>query len=116
YFFYYLVNLHGSPFAVATPVAGQRVPGPRWISAKAAYGWHALLPSEYTRLAVRAVDRAARSGKGWSSGVYEKTGKPTGSLNLNTAAVILEAALYRVNGRPLVEGKGSPAAVAAAGR
>ena len=48
--------------------------------------------------------RAAEGGGGWGSGVYEGTGEPTGGHNLNTAAVILEAALYSATGRPLVEG------------
>lgn len=116
YFYYYSVNLQGRWFAVGTHVPSVRLEGPRWISAKGAYGWHALLPSEYTRLAVDAVARASHPGRGWSSGVYERSGRPTLSVNLNTAAVILEAALYRATGRPLVEGRGSPASGAAAAR
>lgn len=102
YFYYYNVNLQGKWFVVSTQGATTPSRTPRWVSAKAAWAWHALLPSDYTRTAVEAVSNA-RNTAGWSSGVYEGTGRSTGSSNLNTAAVILEAALYRETGRPLAQ-------------
>ncbi|HEU0016235.1 MAG TPA: DUF3131 domain-containing protein [Longimicrobium sp.] len=114
YFYYYAVNLHGRWFSIATQTPGQRLESPRWVSAKAAYGWHALLPGDYTRRAVQGVARAEHAGRGWSSGVYEQTGQPTGAENVNTAGVILEAALYRLRGgRPLAEPAPAPAAASA---
>ncbi|HWK89923.1 MAG TPA: DUF3131 domain-containing protein, partial [Longimicrobium sp.] len=114
YFYYYAVNLHGRWFSIATQTPGQRLEGPRWVSAKAAYAWHALLPSDYTRRAVDGVARAELNGRGWTSGVFEQTGQPTGGENVNTAGVILEAALYRMRGRPLAEPAGTPPAAAPA--
>ncbi len=108
YFYYYSVNLNGRPFAVSAQNPRAKASARPWVSAKAAFGWHALLPSDYTRLAVETVARARHAGRGWSSGVYEESGRPTGSLNLNTAAVILEAALFRETGRPLLESAASP--------
>jgi hypothetical protein len=35
--------------------------------------------------------------------VYEASRAPTGSENINTAAVILQAALFARSGRPLVQ-------------
>jgi hypothetical protein len=102
YFYYYNVNLQGKTFVVSAQGATTASRTPRWVSAKAAWGWHALLPSEYTRTAVQAVANARRT-TGWSSGVYEGTGHSTRGENVNTAAVILEAALYRETGRPLAE-------------
>jgi hypothetical protein len=101
YFYYYNVNLQGKTFVVSTQGSTSASRIPRWVSAKAAWGWHALFPSEYTRTAVQAVGNARRV-TGWSSGVYEQTGRSTGGENLNTAAVILEAALFRETGRPLL--------------
>ncbi len=101
YFYYYNVNLQGKTFVVSTQGSNSASRTPRWVSAKAAWAWHALLPSEYTRTAVQAVANARRA-TGWSSGVYEQTGRSTGGENLNTAAVILEAALFRETGRPLL--------------
>ncbi|HYW05784.1 MAG TPA: DUF3131 domain-containing protein, partial [Longimicrobium sp.] len=115
YFYYYSVNLGGRWFSVSAQNPNQRLAGPRWVSAKAAYGWHALLPSEYTMRAVRAV-APARTVRGWGSGVYEQTGLPTGGENINTAAVILEAALVRKTGRPLLRAAAPTPRVPAATR
>lgn len=106
YFYYYNVNLKGRWFAVAVQSSRKPLEGPRWVSAKAAFGWHALLPSEYTKLAVRTVAPARHPGRGWSSGVYEQSLRPTGGENVNTAAVIMEAALYHVQGGPLARPAG----------
>ena len=100
YFYYYNVNLQGKTFVVSAQGASNASGTRPWVSAKAAWGWHALLPSDYTRIALRTVADARRT-TGWSSGVYEANGHSTGGENVNTAAVILEAALYRMTGRPL---------------
>lgn len=103
YFYYYTVFSNGEPFAVRA--IGTRIPEPepRWVSAKGAFAWYALMPDEYTWRVVQEVsEKAAAPDLGWSSGIYERTGRPTGSQNINTAAVILEAALYRRLREPLI--------------
>lgn len=99
YFYYYSVYSEGETFAVRAhgPVKN----GPRWVSAKAAFAWNALFPSSYTWTALKRV-QAARHSDGWASGVFESNGHTTGVRNLNTAAVILEAALYRKLGKPIL--------------
>ncbi len=101
FFYYYCVFCTGRTFVVETSEPGLRLNSPRWVSTKATFGWHALLPSNYTRLALDRVAKA-RASVGWSSGVMERTGAPTRTYDLNTAAVILEAAAYRKLGRPLL--------------
>jgi hypothetical protein len=101
YFYYYSVFSNNRLFGVDVQTPRAFVDGPRWISAKAAFGWHALAPSAYTRRAVEAV-RAAAGPDGWASGVYERGGS-TNVPNINTAAVILEAALFERLGRPLLK-------------
>lgn len=101
FFYYYCIYCSGRAFVIETHAPGQRVTSPRWVSTKATFGWHALLPSEYTQLALDLVQRA-RANVGWSSGVMERSGAPTRSYDINTAAVILEAAAYRKLGRPLL--------------
>lgn len=101
YFYYYSVYQGGKEFPVGFHGAND-LDEPRWISTKAALAWHALLPGPYTWRAVEAVE-PARTGSKFSAGVFEKTGKPTGGGNINTAAVILEAAVYYLHGRPLVD-------------
>lgn len=102
YFYYYAINHHGQQFAVGAPDGGLIPDGPRWLSAKAAWGWHALLPSDYTARVVGGIAPAADPTRGWGAGVYEGTGLPIGGYSLNTAAVILEAALFSRTGRPLL--------------
>jgi hypothetical protein len=74
---------------------------PRWVSTKAAFAWHALYPSDYTRQAVAAV-RPAQTPGGWASGVYERSQRSTGTLNVNTEAVVMTAAVYAMHGKPLL--------------
>ncbi|MFL5382702.1 MAG: DUF3131 domain-containing protein [Longimicrobiaceae bacterium] len=102
YFLYYSVYADGKEFPVAPPEGAAPGPTPRTVSTKGAYGWHALLPSAYTWLAVQKVE-GARTSRGWGAGVFEESGRISGGENVNTAAVILEATLYmKRGGRPLL--------------
>lgn len=103
YFFYYYNVYHdGEPFTIdaQAPMRGVRVAP--WVSTKAAFAWHALMPSEHTRAAVEAVVAGQQGARDWGAGIFEGTGRPTGGANVNTAAVVLEAALYRRLGRRLL--------------
>lgn len=102
YFYYYLLHHNGQDFVVVTPTH-QLVPwNLRWVSAKAAFAWHALYPSAYTWLAIQTVKPAESPNAGWSAGVYERSKVRVQSNNLNTAAVILEAAAYAIRGCPFI--------------
>jgi hypothetical protein len=101
FFYYYCVYCTGRAFTIETHEPGRRFTSPRWMSTKATFGWHALLPSEYTQLAIDRIARA-RANVGWSSGVMEGSGAATRTYDINTAAVILEAAAYHRLGRPLL--------------
>jgi len=101
FFYYYCAYTNGKAFGVDVQNPGAVVDGPRWVSAKAAFAWHVLRPSAYTDLAVRTVSRA-RGPVGWGSGVYEGSHEPTGAPNINTAAVILTAALVHAHGGPVL--------------
>jgi len=102
YFYYYLLHSDGKDFVVRTPTGDVDASYPRWISTKAAFGWHVLFPSDYTWSAVRAVLPAGASGKGWTAGVYERSKRATPGFNLNTAAIVLEAAYYAQRGCALI--------------
>jgi hypothetical protein len=102
YFYYYDVYRQGRSFAVDGPIGGPFVESPRWISSKAAFAWHALLPSPYTLAVLQAVQGSALPGRGWGAGVYEGSLRPTGDASLNTAALILEAAVYNLRGHPFL--------------
>ena len=101
YFYYYSIYHRRKSFVVEGVGDNAEVAGPRWISSKAAFGWNAVLPSAYTQLVLRTV-RPAGTTLGWGSGVYEGTLKPTGVTSLNTAALIMESALYKIRGKPIL--------------
>lgn len=103
YFYYYSLYHNGQSFVVEGPDTGTYLEQPRWVSTKAAYAWHALFPSAYTRTALALVQRAAVPGSGWGAGVYEATGMAAGEPSLNTAAVVLESILYQVRGVPMLQ-------------
>src|SRR2546423_2319873 len=100
YFYYYSVYHRDRPFVVES-LDDKTFERPRWVSSKAAFGWNAVLPNAYTQLVLRTV-RPAGTPDGWGSGVYEDTLQPTGVPSLNTAALIMESALYKTRGRPIL--------------
>jgi Protein of unknown function (DUF3131) len=102
YFYYYLLHHNGEDFVVVTPSHDVVPWNLRWVSAKAAFAWHALYPSAYTWLALQTVKGAETPNAGWSAGVYERSKVRVQSHNLNTAAVILESAAYFMRGCPLI--------------
>jgi hypothetical protein len=102
FFYYYCAYSKNKDFAIDVQNQRAAVENPRWVSSKAAFAWHVLLPSPYTELALRTVS-PARALNGWSSGVYETSGESTGTSNINTAAVILTATLVHMTGEPLLK-------------
>lgn len=100
YFYYYSIWHHGQPFIIEGPGENKQVNRPRWVSTKAAFGWNAVLPSAYTQLVLRTVQPAG-TPSGWGSGVYEGTQRPTGVPSLNTAALIMESAYFKIRGKPI---------------
>jgi hypothetical protein len=110
HFYYYTVYHDGQPFAIDAqgPLHGATVRP--WVSTKAAFAWHALLPGEYTAAALAHVADAHAGAGFWHTGVIEGTGALTGTGALNTAGVILTAALYRDQGGRLFVAPGAAAA------
>lgn len=104
FFYYYLLYRDGHTFIVTSPLGHVSPNFPRWVSTKAAFGYHALAPSDYTWRAMQAVQPSGASGGGWTAGVYEGSGRATPANNLNTAAMVLEAAAYVLRGScPLIQ-------------
>jgi hypothetical protein len=102
YFYYYDVYRQGRSFVVDDPAGSGFVSSPKWLSSKAAFAWHALLPSPYTLAVLQAVLPSEIRGRGWGAGVYEGSLRPTGDASLNTAALVLEAAVYNLRGHPFL--------------
>lgn len=108
YFFYYTVLSSQGPWSIEVQRPNVRVSEPRWLSAKAAFGWHALVGSRYTRTVLDTIAERALVNGVWGSGIFEN-GRPTGNPNINTAAVVLEAALYRRVRTPFARLAAAPA-------
>jgi hypothetical protein len=106
YFYYYCVYCNGKPFVIDLATPGKERNSPRWVSTKGAYGWHALLPGEYTKIATDYVATAHDAKKGWASGVFEESRASTNSFDVNTAAVLMEVAYFQLRGDvPLMRGR-----------
>lgn len=104
FFYYYLLYRDNASFVVTSPLGHVSPNFPRWVSTKAAFGYHALTPGDFTWRALEFVQPSGATGGGWTAGVYEGRGTPTHAYNLNTAAVVLESAAYVMRGScPLVE-------------
>ena len=104
YFYYYCIYGNNRPFVIDAASPGDPLQIPRWVSTKATFGWHALMPSDYTRRALDYVSAARDENFGWASGVFEDSRVSTGSYDINTAAVLLEVAAFQLRGaRPLIE-------------
>ena len=104
YFFYYCVYCSGKAFVIDISNPGKELDQPRWVSTKAAFGWNAILPNEYTRKAQDHVLAARDPKRGWASGRFEKTGESTNTFDINTAAILIEIAFFQLRGaKPLIE-------------
>ena len=65
------------------------------LSTKAAFGWHVLFETDYTKKLIADVSQLNDPAKGWYSGRYEKTGEPNKAITANTNGIILESLAYK---------------------
>jgi hypothetical protein len=101
YFVYNTVFTNGRVWSTITP-DGVDAREFKTLSTKAAFGWHALYATPYTRQLVERVEQLFDADKGWYSGVYEATGKPNKAITANTNAIVLESLCYTQTG-PLLK-------------
>ena len=100
YFVYNTIWDAGRPWATVTDQGADAAPL-RTLSVKAAFGWHALLRTEYTAKLVAKAATLNDPAKGWYAGLYEQGGRPNTALTANTNAVVLESLAYIAHGRLL---------------
>lgn len=101
YFVYNSLFVNGKPWATITDTQEQHN-NLRFLSAKAAIGWHVLYNTDYTRSLADTVFNKLKSDKGWYNGLYESLRQPNKSLTANNNGVILESLLYKQVGKPLI--------------
>ncbi len=100
YFVYSTLFVNGQPWATITDT-GEKHNDLRFLSAKAALGWHMLYKTPYTGQLFNFVQANLKSDKGWYNGFYESLKQPNKSLTANNNGVMLESLLYKKVGKPL---------------
>lgn len=101
YFVYSTLFANGQPWATITDTR-QRHDNLRFLSTKAAIGWHVLYNTDYTHTLFDFVVTNLKTEGGWYNGFYESLKQPNRSLTANNNGVILESLLYKQVGQPLV--------------
>ena len=100
YFVYNSLFVNGEPWATITDTQ-TKYNNLRFLSAKAAIGWHVLYNSIYTRQLCSFVYTNLNSDKGLYNGFYEFIQQPNQALTANNNGLILESLLYKQVGQPL---------------
>ncbi|MCI5158634.1 MAG: DUF3131 domain-containing protein, partial [Candidatus Electrothrix sp. AUS1_2] len=75
YFVYNTVFVNGEFWKAVTDDGKDAEPF-KTLSTKAAFGWHALYRTDYTKLLLDKVKTLHDPKRGWYAGIYEKNGKP----------------------------------------
>jgi hypothetical protein len=100
YFVYSTLFVNGQPWATITDT-GEKHNDLRFLSAKAAMGWHVLYNTPYTRQLFDFVQANLKADKGWYNGFYESLKQPNKSLTANNNGVMLQSLLYKKIGKPI---------------
>ncbi|VFQ42954.1 DUF3131 domain-containing protein [Desulfoluna butyratoxydans] len=79
--------------------AGEDASAFKSLSTKAAFGWHCIFDTDYTRRLMTAVAGLNDPAKGWYSGLYEKSGSPNKAITCNTNAIVLESLCRKQTGK-----------------
>jgi hypothetical protein len=101
YFVYNSVFANGKAWANITDKR-QDYPNLKFISTKAAIGWHVLYRSDYTQKLFNFVDEKLQADGGWYNGYYESLNEPNKAQTANNNGVILQSLLYKKVGKPLI--------------
>ena len=100
YFLYNTLFANGKPWVTITDTREEHQ-NLRFVSTKAAIGWHVLYNTDYTRKLADFVQTNLKSDHGWYNGYYESLAQPNTSLTANNNGLILTSLLYKQVGKPL---------------
>lgn len=104
YFVYNTVFTSGKAWNAITE-DGRDASALKTISTKAAFGWHMLYDTDYTKQLIDKVKTAYDPQKGWYSGIYEASDEPNTAITANTNGIVLEALAFRQTGQLLKIGR-----------
>ena len=104
YFVYNTVFTDGKVWNAITE-DGSDAAAYKTLSTKAAFGWHMLYETDYTKKLMARIAGAHDPERGWYAGIYEADGTPNKALTANTNGIILETLAFRQSGRLLKIGK-----------
>lgn len=97
YFVYNTVFSNGKAWNTITDT-GEDASLFRTVSTKAAFGWHMLYNTEYTKKLIEYIDENYVENTGWQSGIYESNGRANTAITANSNAIILESLHYKAKG------------------
>ena len=100
YFVYSTLFVNGEAWATIVD-KGKKHNDLRFLSTKAALGWHVLYKTPYTQQLFDFVQTNLKADKGWYNGFYESLKQPNKALTANNNGVMLESLLYKKVGKPL---------------
>ena len=102
YFVYNTLYVNGKPWSTISD-NGDVHNRLRFLSSKAAIGWHVLYNTPYTQKLFNFVQKNLSAKDGWYSGFYESLEEPNAVLTANNNGIILESLLYKQVGQPLTQ-------------
>jgi hypothetical protein len=102
YFVYGTLYVNGQPWATYADKRQIRN-DLRFLSTKAAIGWHVLYNTPYTHKLSAFVESKLKADIGWYNGYYESLNRPNRALTANNNGVVLESLLYKKVGKPLLQ-------------
>ncbi len=101
YFVYNTLYVNGQPWGTIADKSSLRN-DLRFLSTKAAIGWHVLYNTPYTHQLSEFVGSNLKADVGWYNGFYESLNRPNRALTANNNGVLLETLLYKKVGKPLL--------------
>ncbi|MGB1009036.1 MAG: DUF3131 domain-containing protein [Thiolinea sp.] len=104
YFVYNTVFTDGKAWNAITE-DGADASAYKTLSTKAAFGWHMIYETDYTRKLMERVAEAYDPERGWYAGIYEADNKPNKALTANTNGIVLETLAFRESGTLLKVGR-----------
>ncbi|MEB3219197.1 MAG: DUF3131 domain-containing protein [Nostocales cyanobacterium 94392] len=102
YFVYNTLFVNGKPWGTITD-KNENYNHLRFLSTKAAIGWHMIYRTDYTQKMFEFVHKNLQAKDGIYNGYYETLQEPNKALTANNNGIVLQSLLYKNVGQPLIE-------------